>query len=83
MRTTVRLPDALMREVKAYAAERGLTLTRLIEDALREVLARREAADGPTPAPLPTDGAGGLLPGVDLDDVSGLEERMRRSDGPA
>ena len=41
MTTTVRLDDDLLRDAELYAAARGLGLTRLIEDALGEALARR------------------------------------------
>ena len=36
MRTTIRLDDDLLREAKVYAAATDRTLSRLIEDALRE-----------------------------------------------
>lgn len=45
MRTTVRLPDDLLRRTKILAAERGTTLTALIEAGLERLLA--EAAAGP------------------------------------
>lgn len=38
MQTTLRLNDTVYREAKAEAARRGLTITRFIEDALRERL---------------------------------------------
>lgn len=41
MRTTIRLDDALLLEVKREAAETGMTLTAVIEESLRERLARR------------------------------------------
>ena len=44
MRTTVRLPDDLMKAVKRHAAETGRTLTAVIEDALRAALARSEGS---------------------------------------
>lgn len=43
MRTTVRLDERLLSEVKKYAAESGRTLTSILEDALRETLARRRS----------------------------------------
>lgn len=78
MRTTVRLPDDLMKAVKRLAAETDRTLTAVIEDALRAALARRE---GPAPAHgeplgLPTWGRGGTRPGVDLDDSASLRDHM-------
>lgn len=40
MRTTLNLNDDLARRAKKAAADRGTTLTALIEDALREKLTR-------------------------------------------
>jgi antitoxin component of RelBE/YafQ-DinJ toxin-antitoxin module len=39
MQTTLRIDDATYREAKAEAARLGLTLTRFIEEALRERIA--------------------------------------------
>jgi hypothetical protein len=39
MQTTLRLDDDLYRRAKAEAASEGISLTRLVEDALREKLA--------------------------------------------
>lgn len=86
MRTTVRLDDALLAEAKALAARSGRTLTKVIEDALREALSRRPAADTTTKSAvrLPTDDgagrAGGLQPRVDLDDSAALLDLMERDD---
>lgn len=41
MATTLRLNQALFREAKAEAARSGITLTRFIEDSLRQRLGRR------------------------------------------
>ena len=38
-RTTIRLPDELMRSVKRKAAAEGRTFTALVEEALRQTLA--------------------------------------------
>ena len=38
MQTTLRIDDALYREAKAEAARHGVTITRFIEDALRQRL---------------------------------------------
>lgn len=77
MRTTVNLDVHLLREAKRLAHESGRTLTAVIEDALRERLARREAA-GPADAPfrLHTFTGRGLQPGVDLDNSAGLRDLM-------
>ena len=45
MQTTLRIDDAVFREAKAEAARLGITLTRFIEDALRQrISARNEAS---------------------------------------
>jgi predicted transcriptional regulator len=46
MRTTVQLDEQLLAEAKKVAAERGRTLTAVLEDALREAFARRRAQAG-------------------------------------
>ena len=76
MRTTIRLDDDLLREAKAYAAATDRTLTRLIEDALREALARRRQRARRPRVELPTSGGGGLQPGVDLDNSAALWDLM-------
>jgi len=80
MRTTIRLDDSLFRDVKKAAAESGQTLTAVIEDALREKLARRKRAKtGALPA-FSTFRGEGLQPGVDLDDSASLLDRMEGRD---
>ncbi|UCF20421.1 MAG: type II toxin-antitoxin system VapB family antitoxin [Gemmatimonadota bacterium] len=83
MRTTVRLDDALMRDVKQYAAEEGMTLTAVLHRALRELLARRRSLEDRERVPLPSFAGAGLQPGVDLDDSAALIELMERDDGSA
>lgn len=75
MRTTVRIDDALYRAVKARAAASGRTVGDVIEDALRHALRDRDRQDDDLP-PLPTFGAGGTLPGVDLADGAALRDLM-------
>jgi hypothetical protein len=64
MQTTLRLDDELFRRAKAQAAVAGVSLTKLVEEAIREHLEK------PVPAPrrrrlhLPvSSAAGGLAPG--------------------
>lgn len=75
MRTTVRLPDELMRAAKRRAHETGRSLTQLLEDALRAEL-RQSARPRRVAEPLPTYRGKGLHPGVDLSDSSALEDLM-------
>jgi Arc/MetJ family transcription regulator len=83
MRTTVRLDDDLLRQVKQYAAEEDMTLTAVIHQALRELLARRRRLAEQERTPLPSFSGQGLQPGVDLDDSAALLELMERGDAPA
>jgi len=76
MRTTLRLNASLMSELKRMAAETHKTLTSIIEDAVREVLARRAQAPKRKPVRLPTFKGHGLQPGVDLDNTAALMDLM-------
>lgn len=74
-RTTVRLPPDLLKKAKRKAAEEGRTLTALLEDGLRIVVARKpEAARGERRLPPVSKATGGLMPGIDLNDMSSLQE---------
>lgn len=80
MRTTVRLDDELLKRAKRFAADTGRSLTALIEDALRETMARRSPPDA-RPAVRLTTSPGRLRPGVNLDDSAGLLDRMEEDRG--
>jgi hypothetical protein len=79
-RTTVRLPEDLVRRAKRKAAAEGRSLTALIEDGLRRVLNERTPA-GKASRTLPpvSTAAGGLMPGIDLNETAVLQE-MEDSD---
>jgi hypothetical protein len=83
MRTTIRLDDDLLLQVKQIAARSDKTLTSVIEDALREMLARQQKAEDRAPVRLVTVSGGGLQPGVDLDDSAALLALMEESSDPA
>jgi len=76
MRTTVRLDEHLLHQAKQCAAASGTTLTAVLEQALRESLARRAAAARLEPVRLKTFRGGGVRPGVDLDDSASLLDVM-------
>lgn len=77
MRTTVRLPDDLLRAAKRHAAATGRTLTDVIADALRAALARASRPErGRAAVEVPTYGRLGTQPGVDLDDSAALLDVM-------
>ncbi len=83
MRTTVRLDDELLSEIRKVAVSRGMTLTAVLDEALREMLARRARTEAAEPPSLPIFKGRGLQPGVDLDDSAALLELMERPDDPA
>jgi hypothetical protein len=63
---------------------RGTTLTDLIEDGLRERVARRSAThERPQPLRLPVVHGNGPRPGVDLDDSAALGNLLDGLDDPA
>lgn len=72
----MRLDDELLRAAKRRAIDRGVTLTKVIEDALRADLAR-EPTRPEEPIRLTTfRGRGGLRPGVNLDDGAALRDLL-------
>jgi hypothetical protein len=76
MRTTVRLDEHLLSAAKKQAAESGTTLTAVLEQALRESLARRSVAAKPRRLRLKTFRGSGVRAGVDLDDSASLLDLM-------
>lgn len=74
-RTTVRLPHELLLQAKRKAAAQGRTLTALVEDGLRLVLAQSATvATAPRVMPRISKASGGLMPGIDLDDSASLQD---------
>jgi hypothetical protein len=82
MRTTIRLNPRLLKDAQRLAAETNRSFTKLVEDALREVIARRRR--GPRRAvSLTVVGGRGVNPGIDLDDSASLVDAMADPHGPA
>ncbi|MGD8293539.1 MAG: hypothetical protein PVF37_17645 [Desulfobacterales bacterium] len=79
MRTTIYISDDLLTEAKKVAAESQRTLTAVIEDSLRETLARRSQRNRSGAVRLTTFGKSGPKLGVDLDDTAALVELMEES----
>lgn len=75
-RTTVRLDDDLMHQAKQSAAKRGITLTALIEEAIRERLARKPAGESGSDVVLPSFGSpdGRVAAGFDVADNAAVRE---------
>ena len=80
MRTTIRLDDQLLADIKQLALFTGRTITAVIEDSLRETLARRSRSVQQKRFNLTTVSGNGLFPGVDLDDSADLQDIMDRRD---
>jgi hypothetical protein len=81
MRTTINVDDELLQEVKTIAARTGRRMNEVIEDALRESLARRKQPSRPK-TPMPRFDGGPPFPGVDLNNSGALldmEERIDQS----
>ena len=77
MRTTVRLDPHLMRAAKKLAADTHRTLTAVIEDALREVIARAKSPRPEIEMPISRN-LGGPMPGVDLIKTSKLLDPLEK-----
>jgi len=74
-RTTVRLPEDLLRRAKRKAAAEGRSLTSLIEDGLRYVVAVERPKLRPKPKPIPVSKAtGGPMPGIDISNSAALQD---------
>lgn len=65
MRTTISIADELLRTAKREARRRGLTLGRLVEDALRREVSRPSQVREATSVPV-FRGGRGVRPGVDV-----------------
>jgi hypothetical protein len=76
VRTTVNISDDLLAEAKLLATKTRRSLGSVIDDAL-QVLFMRQGADAPRSAwSFPTGGAGGLQPGVNLEDREALADLL-------
>jgi hypothetical protein len=74
-RTTIRLPEDLLKRAKRKAAAQGRTLTSLIEDGLRRVIDENQAgAKRKRVLPRVSTATGGPMQGIDLYGSSALQE---------
>lgn len=78
MRTTISLDDHLLKRSKKAAADRGVSLAKLVEEALRELLAKKPAQKEWS-LPPPT-GGDGLAPGIDLTSNESVWSALERDD---
>jgi hypothetical protein len=76
MRTTLTIDDDVLSAYKRFAADTHHTLSGVIEDALREHLARRRALAETTGTDLPVVRGGIVLPGVDLTSNAAMQRLL-------
>jgi metal-responsive CopG/Arc/MetJ family transcriptional regulator len=82
MRTTIRLDDQLLKSAKRLAHDTGKSLTAVIEDALRQTLARQTTSKQTRkPVKLTTVSGHGVRPGIDLNDSAALLAFMEQPRG--
>jgi hypothetical protein len=74
-RTTVRLPAELLKRAKRKAFDEGRTLTSLIEDGLRLVVAKDPKMQKEKRIlPRVSQATGGTWPGIDISNSAALQE---------
>jgi hypothetical protein len=80
MRTTITIDDDLLREAKVMAARTDRTVSSVLEEALRQLLARQIASDERRLADfsLPTYNSGGFL--IDILDKEALADALGDND---
>ncbi|MEE8430923.1 MAG: type II toxin-antitoxin system VapB family antitoxin [Candidatus Desulfatibia sp.] len=76
MRTTIRINDDLLKQAKKRAADEGRTLTSLVEEGLAFILVKPKTSRRKRVGLPISKATGGVLPGVDLNRSSDLEEVM-------
>ena len=74
MRTTVSIDDDLYRALKERAARTGRTVGAVLEDAVRDSIAR--SSDGRKPLRIKAYGRGGVRPGIDLSSNTSIQEAL-------
>lgn len=75
MKTTLIIPDAIMRQLKQEAVRRKTTISALVTQALRQFL-DEDPGGGREPAPLPVFSGGRAL--VDVANREALYDAMER-----
>jgi hypothetical protein len=76
MRITLDIDDDLLNQANVLAEELGCTLSTLVEQGIRLLLAKQNRHT----FELPTFGGGGLMPSVDLDNNAALLDLMEADD---
>jgi hypothetical protein len=73
-RTTVRLPEDLIKRAKRKAAAEGSTLTALIEEGLRLVVFPKRKEKAKRVLPRISNATGGPRPGIDISNSAAFQE---------
>ena len=76
VRTTIRIDEKLLISAKKAAASKRISLTKLIEEALREKLYLPDNRKQDRRVELVTVEGNGLQPGIDIDDSAALLDAM-------
>ncbi len=76
MRTTIRIDDNILNEAKKAALASNITLSDIVETAIKEFLSQRRPKSKREPVKIITYRGRGLKPGVDLDDSASLLDVM-------
>jgi hypothetical protein len=76
MRATISIDEALLKQARQVALDRGISLDELVVTALRLELDRATKAHRKQKITLPTFRGRGLRPGIGLDDRASLEDVM-------
>ncbi len=76
MRTTVTLDDDIAATLTAMARRSGRAFRAILNETLRRGLARPKGAPRPTPFVVHTRDLGALQPGLNLDSIAALLERV-------
>ena len=74
MRTTLNIDEQILKIAKHRAMEQGVTLTQVVENALRDAIFKKEG--GTEEIQLITVNGPGVKPGIDLDHTSSLLDIM-------
>lgn len=83
MRTTVTIDDELLAQVKEVAVRSHRSLSSVVEDALRESLARRSTGATHARVHIPVGGSADDKPLVDILDREALAEALGENGVPA
>ena len=81
MKTTIEIADGLLRQARRLAARRHTTLRAVIEEALREAIARDGAAEVAGAIRTHTFRGEGLQPGLSWADWGSVRERAYEGRG--